>query len=848
MAAETNSEALQKLLNLWRTDESVGENLVFWLPSHPKDASTSPFPKDLNENIISALKKLGIQDLYTHQAEAWKYTQMGRNITVTTGTASGKSLCYNLPLLNRFIMNRETCALYLFPTKALAQDQEKGLRTLLVNGDDFSFTDKWIGLYDGDTSSEKRRSIKKDARFVFSNPDMLHQGILPFHTGWARFFTNLEFIILDEIHTYRGVFGSHVANVIRRLKRITDFYGSRPQFVMTSATIANPDEFSTRLIEAPVQVILHDGSPKGKKNLLFYNPPVIQKELGIRRSAASEAVRLSSDLLTYNIQTLIFAPSRRSVEFTLMNLLTKHPDMEDSVFSYRSGYLPRERRFIEKKIKDGTAKAIVSTNALELGIDIGSLDAIVMMGYPGTISGFHQQAGRAGRNERESVVVMVASSKPLDQFLLRNPDYLLSNSVEHALINPDNPIILLQHIRCAIYELAFSEVENFGKLDQNTLSELLDVLQIADNIHYRAGKFFWISDQFPAGEVSLRAAGDRRYLIQVNDDGKLSNIGEIDNISARWMAHPQSIYLHAGQFYLVTDSDDENLRIALQPVDDSYYTEPRQKTSVAKRKIFLEEKLPVGLKTFGEIQVTSQVIGYKKIDYRTNEVLSTHQLEMPETQLITTGAWLTIHDTIIDTLRQMNLWNDDRNDYGANWQIQRSRALERDQYTCQVCGKSGDRIPLHVHHRSPFRNFSSYLAANNLNNLVTLCASCHLKAETVVRIRGGLGGLGYVIHHLAPLILMCSYEDIGVYTDANASIVDGNPCILVYDQVPAGIGLSESIYENFNQLLRNAYQLVSECECENGCPSCVGAPGEQAVGTKQYTKQLLSLLNHEKRE
>lgn len=832
-----------RLLNLWREEPGIQENIAYWHKAGSIEAMWSDFPDDMSPQLRDALKELRIYRLFAHQNEAWQRSRAGDHVVVTTGTASGKSLCYNLPVVEQFLSNRNTCSLYLFPTKALAQDQEKALRTFLTAIDQLRFSEKWLGLYDGDTTSEKRRQIRKESRFVFTNPDMLHQGILPFHTSWDRFFENLKFIIIDEIHAYRGIFGSHVANLLRRLKRITSFYGSKPQFIMTSATIANPQEFACRLLENDVSLVSQDGAPRGTKNILLYNPPVIQKELGIRKSAASEVIQLSSDLLVHGIQTLIFVRSRKSVEFTLIRLHESHPEWRNSILSYRSGYLPKDRRFIEQKIQDGSAKVIVSTNALELGIDIGSLDAILMMGYPGTISAFHQQAGRAGRKDQEAIIVMVAGSSPVDQFLIRNPDYLFSKPVEHALINPDNLIILLQHLRCAIYELPFMEAESFGDVESDTLRALLDVLRMADNIHYAGGKHFWVSDQFPAGEVSLRTAGEKRYVLQANVDGVQKNIGEIDDLSAQWMTHPQAIYLHAGQFFLVTAIDVENSNINLEPVGDNYYTEPSQRQHVHLRAILQQDKLPIGEKMFGEIQVTSQVTGYKRIDFQTNEVISTHLLDMPEIDLITTAAWLRIDDRIIDALREMNLWTDDRNDYGPNWPVQRQRTLERDGFACQVCGREFPTSKLHVHHKVPYKKFSDYLEANLLTNLVTLCSSCHLKAEMVVRVRSGLGGLGYVLHHIAPLILMCSYDDIGVFTDPNATITSGNPCVLLFDRVPAGIGLSENIFRNFKQILSDAHQLVSQCECSAGCPSCVGAPGEQATGAKQYTEQLLRLLN-----
>lgn len=836
------SDQIRQLLQKWQSDISLRDNLAYQHRLPAAQADWVDFPADLDPRLAAGLSQSGVSRLFSHQLEAWSAIQRGKNVVITTGTASGKTLAYNLPILNRFLLDENACVLYLYPTKALAQDQEHNLRNLLQTVETRKNLIRVLGLYDGDTPQEKRRTIRKEAHFVFTNPDMLHRGILPFHTSWQRFFSNLSYVVIDEVHVYRGVFGSHVANVIRRLKRIAGFYGANPQFIMTSATIANPQEFTGRMIEAPVELIMKDGSPHGKRDYVLYNPPVVQEELGIRRSAMDETVNLCKDLLNRQLQTLIFGTSRKTVEFALKKLQQVFPQQEDQIFSYRSGYLPQERRQIERRIRDGSARVIVATNALELGIDIGGIDAVMMMGYPGTISAFRQQAGRSGRKERDSLVVMVASGLPLDQFLLQHTDYLFARPVEQALIQPDNLIILFQHIRCAIFELPFDSQESFGNLNPQILAQLLDVLRIAENIHFSDDKFYWVSDQFPAGEVALRTAGERTFLLRAEIDGRGQNIGTVDELSAYWMVHPQAIYFHAGQPYLVTEMDLEHANVLLAPASGDYYTEARQKIAVEKIKSLSQEPAAGGEKTFGEINIRSQVTGFKKINFDTGEVISNHELNMPETQLITTGAWLAIDDAVIDQLRELQLWNADRNYYGANWNQQRLSVLERDAYTCQVCGRTDKGPNLHVHHKIPFKQFSSYLEANRTENLITLCSSCHQRAETVIRVRSGLSGLGYTLHHLAPLLLMCDFHDIGVFTDPTASITDGKPCVLIYDQIPAGIGLSDAIFRNFNTLLQNAYDLVSQCACKAGCPSCVGAPGENGTGTKSYTQALLMLL------
>lgn len=838
-----SDQKIDTLLEQWKSDESIKKNIVLKYEEMAHPADLVSFPAILSEDFSAALMSLGIHQLYSHQVKAWNAIRSGRNIIITTGTSSGKTISYNLPILEDHLAHGENCYLYLFPTKALAQDQEKSLLSLFSGLKNRVNTSRLLGIYDGDTPQAKKKRIRDSARFVFTNPDMLHIGILPYHTAWARFFRKLKYVVIDETHTYRGIFGSHVANLIRRFKRVANFYGVTPQFLMTSATIANPKEFAEKLIESPVEIIDEDGSPRGRKTYILYNPPIIQKELSIRQNPSSETIRLCSDLLANNIQSLIFTRSRKSVEFTLKNLQLNFPDRIGEIAPYRSGYLPKERRLIERRIREGISRIIVSTNALELGIDIGSLDSILMVGYPGTTTAFKQQSGRAGRKNKRSLVVLVASSNPLDQFLLNNPEYLFTKPVENALINPDNLLILLQHLRCAIYELPFSSTERFGNVDTPTIKALLDALMMANNIHTSNNKYFWVNDSYPAGEVSLRTTSERNYILQTKIKDRMIKIGEIDETSAYWMVHPGAIYLHAGQIYHVEEMDIQKAIVNLQQGTEEYFTEPKHKTSIERIHTFRQEIIPLGEKFYGEILVRSQVTGYRKLEWITHDVLNNYLLDLPETKLMTTAAWIRVGDNIIDDLRLKNLWSNDRNYYGANWQTQRKQALKRDNFTCQVCGRISKTESLHVHHREPFRNFTSFLEANQLSNLVSLCSSCHIRAETMVKVKSGLGGISYVFHHLAPLILMCDFNDIGVLSDANSAITEGNPSILIYDQIPAGIGLSESIYNRFDILIRNALQLVSECKCQDGCPSCVGAPAEKGTGAKIGTLALLQSFN-----
>jgi len=462
--------SLDSLIRLWRTDPDTAPNFSIWRTTLPRPAQSHPFPDDLPAALRDALSQRGIDSLYSHQLEAWSHIRSGKNIVLATGTASGKTLAYNLPIIASLITNSDARALYLFPTKALAQDQLSGLHQLQS-----SIKNLQSAIYDGDTPQSQRALIRKNARIILSNPDMLHTGILPHHTNWADFFRNLRFVVIDEMHTYRGIFGSHVANVIRRLKRVAKFYGAAPQFILTSATIGNPNELAERLIESPIDLIDQDGSSRGERHFLLYNPPVIDESLGLRKSSTMESVRLTQDLLANDIQSVVFARSRRSVEMMLTYLqqsllppsslrdtspiFRENGGGKEGVRGYRSGYLPSQRREIEKGLRDGTVKAVVATNALELGIDIGGLGAAVLVGYPGSIASVYQQSGRAGRGEAPALSVLVASANPLDQFLAHHPDYFFGQSPEQGLINPNHLLILLNHLRCAMLNCLFKKTK-----------------------------------------------------------------------------------------------------------------------------------------------------------------------------------------------------------------------------------------------------------------------------------------------------------------------------------------------------------------------------------------------------
>ncbi len=856
--------SIKSLLAHWRSDPQTGPNFGVWKNIPPRPADLKAIPSDMPYTLREILTSRGIQALYSHQAEAWEVARAGGNMAVATGTASGKTLAYNLPVLAALLKDENGRALYMFPTKALAQDQLNTLERL--NVPTFQRSNVQTAIYDGDTPQRDRKSIRERAHIILTNPDMLHTGILPHHTNWMVFFHNLRFVVIDEMHTYRGVFGSHVANVIRRLKRVADHYGANPQFILTSATIGNPRELGEKLIEEPITLIDQDGSARGERYFLIYNPPVVEPGLGLRKSIFQESLRLGQDLLAQGLQSVIFARSRRSVELILKYLqgsgdqgagnqvtrlpdsLSSHPLSPNPIQGYRSGYLPSQRREIEKGLRDGSVRMVVATNALELGIDIGGLEAAILVGYPGTIASTWQQAGRAGRGDAPAMAILMASPDPLDQFLARHPDYFFGRSPEQGLINPDHLLILLNHLRCATFELPFNKDEGFGNLPPGQTAEFLDFLAQAGDLHHSSEKYFWMADAYPAAGVSLRSASPENVILQSEQDGQPQTIGEVDLASAYWMVHPRAVYLHHGQTYHVQELDLNQNRAHLVEANVDYYTSPLRRTSVEIESLNEQARIPGGSKSWGELEVITQVVGFRKLRWFTNERLGEEPLEMPSSALQTTGYWVNISDETVKGLSQEGLWSNASNDYGPGWNRIRERVRERDGFNCQVCGRMENGREHDVHHCVPFRTFRDEAGridrerANQLDNLVTLCPECHHKVETNVRVRSGLAGLGYVLSQLAPLFLMCDPGDLGVFSDPAWAAAEGKPSVVLYDQVPAGIGFSQKLFEIHAELMARALELARACSCEDGCPSCVGAAGENGMGGKQETVAILQKM------
>jgi DEAD/DEAH box helicase domain-containing protein len=853
--------SLTRLIARWQKDQLTAPNMPVWQTTPGRLADMLPIPADFPAVLAEALNKGGITKLYRHQVEAWNLARAGENLVIATGTASGKTLGYNLPVIATISDNPNARALYIFPTKALTQDQ---LSTLADLNDKLPGNSIRSAIYDGDTPKSQRVPIRKNANIIFTNPDMVHTGILPHHTNWMEFFQNLRYIVIDEMHTYRGVFGSHVANVLRRLKRIANYYGASPQFILTSATIGNPQELAEKLIEAPVKIVNKDGSSRGPRHFIIYNPPVIDEATGLRKSSLLESVRLAQDLLDEGIQTVMFSRSRRSVEILLRYLQEggsgngnsgakkgepgKSPHRADEALrGYRSGYLPSQRREIEKGLREGSVRVVVATNALELGIDIGGLGAAVLVGYPGTIASTWQQAGRAGRGEEAALAVLVTSASPLDQFLAHHPDYLFGRSPEQALINPDHLLILLNHLRCAMFELPFKKGERFGSLAAETVQEYLDFLVNEQQAHLSQEKYFWMADTYPAAGISLRSASPDNVVLQVHDGSSLWVLGEVDMASVPWMIHPHAVYLHEGQQYYVEDLNFSTELATLIPVALDYFTEPQRQTEIQILTTTANGQVAGCQKGWGEIQVTLKVAGFKKLRWFTRENLGMEPLDLPPTEFQTTGYWLAVSDETVRCLSEEGLWTNAPNDYGPEWPKLREKVRARDGYRCQICGRPEIGKQHDVHHKIPFRTFRDEHGrilreqANRMENLVTLCPECHHQAEQNVRVRSGLAGLGSVLGQLAPLFLMCDPGDLGLHTDpANATL--GSPGVVIYDDVPAGIGFSQKLYELHNELMKRALELVQECECEDGCPSCVGPAGENGVGGKTETLAILKEL------
>jgi DEAD/DEAH box helicase domain-containing protein len=859
-----------------RNDRDFMRDVQEWQRAPERAARFADFPAGIGAEIKAALARRGIEHLYTHQAQAVASALAGKHTVVVANAAGGKSLCFQAPIAQGLLDSPGARALCLFPTKALAQDQLTGLRAL-VDGLPLGEAPEtgWVNTYDGDTPQGKRVDIRKHTRVIVSNLDMLHIGMLPHHARWAQLFRNLRYVVIDEMHTYRGIFGSHTANVIRRLKRICAFYNSNPVFILASATIANPAEHAARLIEAPVVLIDDDGSPHGEQNIVIVNPPITDPELGLRRSADFVARDIGARLIDSGLQTICFARSRNGAEVLLTYLRERTGNRlsakngQQAIAGYRGGYLPEERRAIEKGLREGAVRGVVSTNALELGIDIGELDACVMLGYPGSIASFWQQGGRAGRRQQASLAIMVSTADPLDQYLAAHPNYLFEQSPEHARVAPDNLGVLAAHVACAAFELPFERGERLGEAD---VTEMLGVLEEQGDVYASDGggagplfrphdgvraekleeaqlpsRWTWVGDTYPADRVSLRGIGERVSIVDENN--KL--IGETERNIAPGRVHIGAIYLHQGETWLITEFDWELGKATARPVDSDHYT---QASTISEVLVLSETGEQPGVQrksvAFGELEVTSSVQRYRQIQFTTRQTLGWGEIDLPEQKLYTTGYWFVIPDELSKTLAREGVIALP-NDYGPNWAKQRDAARERDRFCCTVCGKPeppGQQH--HVHHKKPFRQFGyirgeneHYLQANALDNLMTVCANCHRKVETAEQVNQALSGLCYLIGNLAPLYVMCDQSDLAATWDIESRHTR-LPTVTVYEHAPGGTGLAEELALHHREVLGMARERLRDCPCERGCPSCIGPVDERGErNVKQDVRRILTGLS-----
>ena len=796
------------------------------------EARCAPWPAAVDPRLRAALEARGVPELYTHQAATLERVLAGENVVVTTPTASGKTLCYNAPVLSTILADPASRALYLFPTKALAQDQLAELHELTTHVNGAAGSDIGVFTYDGDTPQDARRAIRTRAHLVLTNPDMLHSGVLPHHPKWAKLFENLRFVVVDELHAYRGVFGSHLANVLRRLQRVCRHYGSDPIFICSSATIANPRQLAERLTERPFTLVDESGAPRGEKLFLFVNPPVVNRELGIRRSYLSEARRVAGEFLKRQLQVIVFCQSRLSTEILTTYLKDDYegpPGMPEQVRGYRGGYLPLRRREIERGLREGQVRAVVATNALELGIDIGALDVVVMAGYPGTIASTWQRAGRAGRRRGRSAAVMVASSAPIDQFVVRNPDYFFDASPEHALVNPDNLHILLDHLKCAAFELPFGAGERFGREDVQEILRLLAEEGFVHLVeHGGQGQWNWTSESYPADAVSLRSISSDNFVV-VDTTRGADIIGETDFTSALSTLHEKAIYIVEGRLFQVEKLDFEGRKAYVRSVDCDYYTDAITYTRVTILDVFetvaqgfspaddpadadasdvAQGFSPAGdpadadasdvaqgfspavttadvppradlkvcaTRSHGDVRVVSRVVGFKKIKFYTNENVGSGELDLPEQQMHTTSYWLTLP-------RQL------------------------------MAG-----LPYSLEER-----------------------------------RDGVVGLAFAMRQVAQLLLMCDRRDIGISIgagDEGPAVGTGltlqdldEPRVFIYDSYPGGIGFSEPLFSMHDELVARTRALIAGCGCEHGCPTCVGPVGETGPEAKPVALLILDRL------
>ncbi|MBI5836150.1 MAG: DEAD/DEAH box helicase [Candidatus Eisenbacteria bacterium] len=711
----------------------------------PREAAWAEPTAPLPAPLAASLERAGITRLYRHQARAVDLAREGRSLVVVSGTASGKTLCYNLPVLERLMAEPGATAFYLFPTKALAQDQLKALRRLADGAPELGDLVR-AGTYDGDTTPHTRKKLRDTGNVVLTNPDMLHQGVLPYHDRWARFYASLRYVVVDEIHSYRGIFGSHVAHVLRRLRRVARHYGADPVFIASSATIRNPSELAEALFGMPVDLVDQDGSPRGPRHFVFWNPPFLDDAKMERRSSNVEGQELFTSLVRDDVQSIVFTRARVTAEliyrYAREALSRDRRDLAEAVSPYRGGYLPEERRDIERRLFSGELKGVVSTNALELGIDVGSLDASILVGFPTTIASAWQQAGRAGRGRHPSMAVLVAYNDPIDQYLMRHPEYFFAASPEAAVIDPENPHILASHLACAAYELPIrpGDDEWFGPL----AGEVARILEEEGQLKQLEGAWYWSSTEFPAARTPLRTISDDTFTI-VDSGRENAVLATVDAISAPELVYPEAIYLHEGDTFFVRELDLAQKVAYVEKRQVDYYTQAVLDSNLRVTRQGAErEFLPGEMARTGEATVSWATVGFKKIKFHSLDSIGYRALELPRLKLDTQAMWFRPSDRAwLDVVRQG---------------------------------------------RNPVE---------------------------------GLVGLRNLLITIVPLMSMCDRSDLGGIVD---SANFGKPTMFLYDRYPGGLGFAEQGFQRFEDALRAARDLLEECPCAAGCPSCVGLP------------------------
>jgi DEAD/DEAH box helicase domain-containing protein len=742
---------IESFLNILKRDSETGREIVHREDFPPSAARWGEFPEGLDGRIRGGLVDLGVERLYSHQAEAVRRTLEGEDLVVVTPTASGKTLCYNIPVLQRASEGAMSRSLYLFPMKALEQDQLGALRELSGAcglGDDVT-----AEIYDGDTPAHRRAKIRKvPPRVLITNPDMLHMGIIAYHEKWEEFLSGLEYIVLDEVHTYRGVFGSHVANVVRRLLRTAAHYGSKPRVIACSATIANPGEFVSRLVGRPVGVVEGSGAPEAARHFLFVNPET--------RSLSSVAARLLRSAVKEELATIVFTKSRKVTELIYTWTVQAEPRLRPFIGAYRAGYLPEERREIEDDLFSGKLKAVVSTSALEVGIDIGVLDVCVLAGYPGTITNTWQRGGRVGRQDRESLVIIVGGQDALDQYFMKHPGVFFETGFEPAIINPDNGPILKDHLRCAAAELPLHSEDPW--FSSAPAVEARRDLEVTGGLVRSVGEDLWHSSRrYPQRDVNIRGIGESYTIFEEEvpagageyrggkrekDPGprqKPRVIGSLDGSRVYAEGHPGSVYLHLGRQYQVTRLDLEHRNLWARPVKAGYFTQVSREKETEILRVRRSRLVRNFVVRLGDLKVTERVTGYEKKRIATGEKLSSHELDLPPSTFETVGFWIEIDDFIPE-----------------------------------------------------------FLARKQLNFM------------------GAIHALEHAAIALFPLFALCEPDDIGgISTPRHVQTEKGS--VFFYDGYPGGVGLCEESYDHFEKLLERTFSLISECGCEEGCPSCI---------------------------